>query len=277
MRLSIAIAAEKASPSAFVVWRGFEKAFEKASAYGFHGVELALRNAEEFRIENIAQLLRRNHLTVSCISTGQVFAAEGLSFTNPSAEIRQKTISVFRDLIHVAADWGGLVNIGRARGSIAPGQRREDVEQLFLDELGSLLPEAERLGVDLIIEPINRYESNFINTVDEAAQLAARTGSDRVGVMPDVFHMNIEDDDICASLERNSKRVRYIHLADSNRNYPGCGHLDFRSILTTLQKIHFDGWCSVEILPKPDPDTAAKGAADALLAIDKTELGKVWA
>jgi len=276
MKLSIAIAAERAEPSAFVVWRGFEQAFAKAAAYGYHGVELALRSADEFRQENIRELLRRNQLTVSCISTGQVFAAEGLSFSNPSPDIRKRTVSVFRDLMHIASDWGGMVNIGRARGSVLQSQRRGDVENLFLEGLYELIPDAESLGVRLVIEPINRYESNFLNTVDEAAACAAKAGSGFIGVMPDVFHMNIEDDDICRSLTRNSRYIGYIHLADSNRQYPGRGHLDFTAILRTLQEAHYDGWCSVEILPKPDPDTAALEAAKALLSIRETDLGKVW-
>jgi sugar phosphate isomerase/epimerase len=264
MKLSIAIAASSAAPSAFVVWRGFESAIHKAQEYGYHGVELALRSAEEFEREGLNHLLLNSGVPVSCISTGQVFAAEGLYFTHESKEVRLKTVQVYRDLIAIAADHGKIVNIGRARGFIAPGQTREKAEDLFEEGLQQILPDAQRLGVTIVIEPVNRYEINFLNSVDEAAAFAARMHSSWIGVMPDVFHMNIEDDDISKSLYRNREFVKYVHLADSNRSYPGCGHLIFESILNTLKGFGYNGWCSVEILPKPDPDTAAREAAKAL-------------
>ncbi len=276
MKLSIAIAAEKAPSSAFVVWRGFEASFQKAKDFGYHGVELALRSAKEFSEENLAVLLKAAGLSVSCISTGQFFAAEGLCFTHPDSAIRKRTVEAFRQLLPIAADWGGMVNIGRVRGSIPPGQSRERVENLFMDGLCALLPEAERLGVTLVIEPVNRYEINYINTVDEAVALAQKLDSPCIGVMPDLFHMNIEDDDICRALSRNSEYVRYVHLADTNRHSPGCGHMNFENVLQTLAEMKYQGWCSVEILPLPDPDTAAKRAADYLLGLSFGRVGKVW-
>lgn len=264
MRLSIAIASSSAAPSAFVVLRGFEASIPKAMAYGYDGVELALRSAGEFEKEGLARILARSGARVSCISTGQVFAAEGLSFTNPSPDIRARTVQTYLELIALAGEYGGMVNIGRARGSIAPEGSREQAEDLFREGLARVLPEAERRGVDLVIEPVNRYEINFLNSVDEAAAFAATVGSPRIGVMPDVFHMNIEDDSIEKSLVRNRAWIKYVHLADSNRYYPGCGHLDFPGIFRALGEAGYNGWCSVEILPKPDPDTAAREAARAL-------------
>ena len=88
-----------------------------------------------------------------------------------------------------------------------------------------------------------------------------------VGLMPDVFHMNIEDAQIGESLIRHGELVFYIHLADSNRLAPGQGHLDFDDVFTGLQAANFDGWASIEILPLPDPDTAARQAAETVLPI----------
>ena len=112
----------------------------------------------------------------------------------------------------------------------------------------------------LVIEPVNRYEINFINSLEEAAALLDATGASNLALMGDVFHMNIEDRTIGGELERFGPRVAYIHLADSNRLAPGEGHLDFDGIFSSLRRIGFDGWASVEILPRPDPDTAAARA-----------------
>jgi sugar phosphate isomerase/epimerase len=83
-------------------------------------------------------------------------------------------------------------------------------------------------------------------------------------LMPDVFHMNIEDRTIGDELAENIDYIRYIHLADSNRLAPGQGHTDFNDIFDNLKKAKYDGWVSVEILPKPDPDTAAAQAVKFL-------------
>ena len=82
--------------------------------------------------------------------------------------------------------------------------------------------------------------------------------------MPGVFHMNIEDASIIGSLKEAKDKIGYVHLADSNRWAPGQGHLNFSQIIDTLKSIGYDGYLTVEILPKPNPNTAAKMAIDYL-------------
>lgn len=260
MNYSVAVAAADALPSAFVVWRGFEESIRKAAACGYDGVELALRDAAELEPTKLRGWLSAAGLQVSCISTGQVFAARGLYFTHPDPEARAETARVFTGLVHLAADFGGLVNIGRARGFLAEGQSFEEAADLFCEAIAPVCDEAQRCGVRLIIEPVNRYEINFINSVAQGAGLVRRLGRPNVGLMPDVFHMNIEDASIEGSLREYADLTWYVHLADSNRLSPGKGHLNFPSILSTLREAGYQGWASVEILPLPDPDTAAADA-----------------
>ena len=89
-------------------------------------------------------------------------------------------------------------------------------------------------------------------------------------LMPDVFHMNIEDRTIGPELARHIEYIQYIHFADSNRLAPGQGHLDFPRILRHLAHAQYEGWVSVEILPRPDPDTAARQSAEFLLPLLQT-------
>jgi sugar phosphate isomerase/epimerase len=118
--------------------------------------------------------------------------------------------------------------------------------------------------VTLMIEPVNRYEIDFVNSVPEGVELIRAVDRPNLKLMPDLFHMNIEDDRIGETLERNIEHVAYVHFADSNRRAPGWGHLDFKEVLNHLKRAAYSGWISVEILPVPDPDTAAKQAADYL-------------
>jgi len=267
MKLSVVIAGEYAPENAFVVWRGYEQSIKKAAAIGYNGVELALGGADDVDQQKIDEWLHEAGITVSCISTGLTFAQRGLYMTHPDTAPRQRAVETFKGLIQLAGNWGGLINVGRARGFVDAGQTRAEVETLFLRCMEQLLPEAERRNVTIMIEPVNRYESNFINSLDEAAVVLGKLKSANVGIMADLFHMNIEDDDICRSLERNSAYIRYVHIADSNRKAPGMGHTDFESILRMLRGMGYDGWLGVEILPSGDPDAMASAAFDYMRAI----------
>ncbi|MEA4970016.1 MAG: sugar phosphate isomerase/epimerase family protein [Candidatus Pelethousia sp.] len=267
MKLSVAIADAVAGPSAFVVWRGFEDSARKAAEYGYHGVELALRCKEDVDAPALRHLLKQYGLEVSCVSTGQVFADLGLYLTNPDEAQRGEALRVLNGLVEMAAEFGGMINLGRCRGFIAPNQDKREATDLFLGSLDILLPIAKSLGVTVIIEPVNRYEINFINNVGECAALLKEVAHPNVGIMPDVFHMNIEDAHIGRALADNAALVKYVHLADSNRLAPGWGHLDFNEVFAGLRQGGYDGWVSIEILPKPDPDTAARQAADTILPL----------
>lgn len=279
MKLSIAIADTHALPSAFVVYRGFSECIPKAAQLGFNGVELALKRADEINPGQLQTLLADNHIEVSCISTGQVYADQGLMFTDPNPTNRAQLKLIFREFIDLAAEFGQLVNIGRVRGQI--GQRSEaelvphrrtgrsdsPAENLFIELAQELCDYAHPKGVTLILEPVNRYEIDFINSVEEGVELMKKVNRPNMMLMPDIFHMNIEDRTIGPELAKHIEFVQYIHFADSNRLAPGQGHLDFQKILNHLYHARYDGWVSVEILPKPDPDTAARQSAEFLLPL----------
>ncbi len=267
MKLSVAVAGADAPQSAFVVWRGFEESIRKAADFGYHGIELALKEAGDVEPAKLDRMLAARGLEASCISTGQVFAVLGLYFTHPDPSARERVLQVFRGLVDLAQDHGRLINVGRARGFYQDGQTPAQTEQLFIDMARRICDVGAPKGVTLMIEPVNRYELNFVNSVDDAAKLLARVERKNVGIMPDVFHMNIEDAHVGDALYRNSKWVSYIHFADSNRLAPGQGHLDFDDVLGGLKRAKWDGWVSIEILPKPDPDTAARQAAEHVLPL----------
>jgi sugar phosphate isomerase/epimerase len=263
MKLALAIADTNAHPSAFVVFRGFEASIAKAARLGYHGVELALKHPDEVDRVRLRGWLKEAGIEVSCISTGQVFAGLGLMCTDPNPQKRQQLRGLLRGLIDLAQEFGGLVNLGRVRGRIGDDPRAE-AEARFIEMARDLCDYAATRDVTLILEPVNRYEIDFINSVEEGVDLMRKVGRANMKLMPDVFHMNIEDKTIGPELARWIHYVGYIHFADSNRLAPGQGHTDFDAILRDLAAARYDGWISVEILPKPDPDTAARQAAEFL-------------
>jgi sugar phosphate isomerase/epimerase len=153
--------------------------------------------------------------------------------------------------VSVARRLGALLIVGLIHGPIPPETDRALAEERLLEGLGTVARAAGTAGVRLVIEPINRYETNWLNTVEEVLDLIGRLGEDNVGVLPDTFHMNIEEADVPAALRRGGARVWHVHAADSNRRAPGWGHLDFGPVVRALGEMGYGGFLSAEILPQP--------------------------
>ncbi len=261
-RIALAVAPERALPSAFVVFREpFSSSLRKAADFGYDGVELALLDRSQVDMADLKRLLSETGLEVPMISTGQVFAEAGDSFASTDPEVRAKAERRFAGLIEVAAEFGAFINVGRIRGTVEANGSRSEVEARVAEILGRLSARGSELGVMVLLEPVNRYETDFLNSTDEAADFLDRHALSALGLMPDLFHMNIEDADPTDSLRRHASRIKYLHFADSNRNAPGSGHMDFRSPLAALRDTAFSGWITLEIFPRPDADTAARSGA----------------
>ncbi len=262
MKIGLAIAPENALPTSFVVFRDrLEVSIKKAHDLGYDAIELALADAAQADAGRIRSLLEQYGMDLAAISTGRVFAEAKVWMTHPDDAIRRRAVAIVKGLVGLAAPYKSRVNLGRARGYIHEGETRAVAEGRFLACIRECADYAAPLGVDILLEPVNRYEINFINSVfPDATDLMSAINRPNVKIMPDVFHMNIEDASIHGSFERAGRLVGYVHFADSNRWAPGQGHLDFPAILATLGRIGYDGYVTVEILPYPDPDTAAKQA-----------------
>jgi sugar phosphate isomerase/epimerase len=104
----------------------------------------------------------------------------------------------------------------------------------------------------LLFEPLNRYEDHMVNTVAAAAELVAAAGTPGVRILADTYHMNIEEDDICAALREHASVLGAVHLSDSNRHQPGTGHVPFGDVIDALRQIRFGGTLSVECRMRGD-------------------------
>jgi len=230
------------------------------ASLGYQGVELAIRDPAQVNIEEIAEVAERAGVIVPAIGTGQAYVEEGLSLTAPDPRVREQAIARLEAHVPEARRFGALLIVGLIHGPVPEGTDRARAAERLLAGLARLSRAAEGAGVRIVIEPINRYESNWLNTVDEVMDLIGRLGADNVGVLPDTFHMNIEEQDIAKALERAGPRLWHVHVADSNRRAPGAGHLDFRAILATLSRLAYRGAVSAEILQEPSFEAAAAQA-----------------
>lgn len=262
MKIGLVVSTADALPSAYVVYRDdLGNCIDRCAELGYDGVELALRKRSQADVRQIKSRLAATGLEVPCISTGQVFAADRLYFTHPSAEIRNRAVERIVEMVHLAAEFSARVNIGRVRGLIHDGEDPQVARQRYHECVHRCAEVAEPLGVELIVEPVNRYEVNFINNCAQGLELIRESARRCLRLMPDTFHMNIEDVSFRKAFLEGAELINYIHVADSNRLAPGWGHLPFDEVFEALNEIGFDGWVTAEVLPIPDPDQAAEQAA----------------
>jgi sugar phosphate isomerase/epimerase len=112
--------------------------------------------------------------------------------------------------------------------------------------------------IKFAIEPLNRYETDFLNTIEETTNILKLINARNVGILIDTFHMNIEEVSITKSIASSSSLLFHVHVADSNRRAPGFGHLNFDELFSTLKKVGYNGFVSAEILPLPSIEKAAE-------------------
>jgi sugar phosphate isomerase/epimerase len=229
----------------------------RAAGWGYDGVELALRDPAELDARQIRGWLEHYGLELIGLCTGEVFGSDGLGLAGMGREIAQAAEARMRAIVDLAAAFGPgtLVNVGRVRGRIDPARPEESRAQAIA-ALQRLADYALPTGVRLVLEPINHYEVNFILSTQEGIAFADAVNRPNLGLMLDTYHMNIEDQNLHTSLRLARQYCWHVHIADNNRKWPGNAHIDFPSIVATLNDIGYTGYLSVEALPWPDAETA---------------------
>lgn len=245
-----------------------EKNINLIKNLGYDGVELAIRNPDLIDKQWILQYVQRLGLAIPAIGTGQAWGEEGISYCDPDEQIRQQAIE--RTLSHIpfAKECNATIIIGLLRGK-RPDSVSIEQAYLWLREAFSICSkEAAKSHVKIAFEPINRYEVNLLLTVREGLDFIESIGAENLGMLLDTFHMNIEEPIIEESIRIAGNKIFHFHCADSNRWYPGAGHLNFRSIFEALYSTGYDGYVSGEYLPYPDPLESAQKGIHFLRAIE---------
>ncbi len=258
MKLSIVLSTQPAQFQAATFKGDLETNLQRIAALGYDGVELAIRDPKLVSLQELDRLTRACGLSVPAIGTGQAWGEEGLSFTDPDPQVRHAAIERIRSHVSVAAHFRAIIILGLIRGIVKPGINHAQAMDWLVEALQECSEAARPAGVHLALEPINRYETTLINSAAQGLELIERVGADNFGLLLDTFHMNIEEPDMEASIRACGARTFHFHVADSNRWYPGAGHIDFKSVLATLEATGYRGWVSGEFLPKPDAETAAR-------------------
>jgi sugar phosphate isomerase/epimerase len=269
MKLSIVLSTHAAQFAAVAFKGDFVSNVAKIAGWGYDGVELAIRDPKLTDTDELLRVVSEYGLQVPAIGTGQAWGEEGLSFTDPDPAVRAAAIERTISHIPFAAQSGAAIIIGLLRGIVKPGVSQEQAMDWLVEALQQCCAAGQPHGVRLALEPICRYETTLINNLAQGLDLLDRVGAENMGLMPDTFHMNIEEPVIEESIRACGDRIFHFHIADSNRWYPGAGHLDFVSILDALYATGYESYVSGEFMPMPDADTSAQKAITHL----RTEVG----
>jgi sugar phosphate isomerase/epimerase len=258
MKLSIVLSTQAAQFQAVAFKGDFKANVAKIAGWGYDGVELAIRDPKLVDADELLRVVSAHGLEIPAIGTGQAWGEEGLSYTDPDPAVRAAAIERTASHLPFAARTSAVIIIGLLRGIVKPGVGQAQAMDWLVEALQQCCTAAQPYGVRLALEPINRYETTLINNVTQGLELIERVGADNLGLLLDTFHMNIEEPVIEDSIRACGERVFHFHVADSNRWYPGAGHLGFASILDVLFETGYQGFVSGEFLPLPDADTSAE-------------------
>ena len=247
-----------------------EKLVSNLSSLGYDGIEFKVCNPKNIDIEILQGLLKRYDLEIAAWATGASYIVEGLSLTDSELSVRRKAIQRLQDIVILSSKINHApVVFGRMQGDLLKVDytiaRKQIVEGLR--EVGNVAKDA---GVSIAFEPIDRYEMEFHNTVEEVIGLINEINIPNIRLMLDTFHMNIEEPSIEEAFRLGAGYLVHVHFADSNRDCPGTGHIDFGEILSILEEICYNGYVSMECHPRKPRLNLAEEAIRYLRNIKKS-------
>ena len=235
------------------------RSIERVAAFGYDAIEL-VGEPDQYDANRVRRLAADAGIAVSSISS--MYTADR-DLVHPDPAARRNAVGYVRSVVDLAAATGAATVIlaPSAVMKTAPLAPADEERRWALEGIRECGEYAASLGVNVALEPWNRYETYFLNRLEQAVELWRETGLGNGGVMGDTFHMNIEEASIADALRAAGGLLTHVHLADSNRAVAGRGHTDFRPILAALAEIGYDGYLSFEVMaPSGDPMGIPVGA-----------------
>lgn len=261
LKLSAVHAIAKGVEFYVVIKAPLEEVLRKLVKYGYDGIEYNISNPFEIDVDWLKNTTRNYGLEVAAISTGLSYLRYKYSLSSSNEEYRLKAIEFFKKYIELAAKLEAYkVVIGLARGK-CEGSCQVALERLK-DSLNELDKYATNYNVLLVLEPLNRYETDLINKLDDALELVKQYSN--VRILFDTFHMMLEEPNVYDAILRAGKYIGHFHAADSNRLAPGMGMLDWEKIIYRLLRTGYQGHISIEARIEPNLDELLEVSARTL-------------
>lgn len=214
---------------------------------GFDMIEVPLEGIGDLDYKTGAQIIKDSGLGVStCAAMGP---DRDLIHSDPA--IRENGLNYIRQAIDATHTLGGTNLVGPIYSAVgrvwqqSADDRAKDVD-LLVTNLSTLARYAADKGVVLGIEPLNRFETSFLNLADQAIEVIDRVDSPACQIMLDTFHMNIEEKSLGAAIRKTGKRLAHFHACENDRGAPGSGNVAWGEVAQALRDIHYDGPVVIE-------------------------------
>ncbi|NIJ51500.1 sugar phosphate isomerase/epimerase family protein [Dyadobacter arcticus] len=235
--------------------------FPKFKEWGFDFVEIAVEDPANINPEFVRKALDDNKLECRsvCAATGPGRDLRG----NRKEQIT--SLDYVRALIDIAPVLGARLVAGPiysevGRANLVPDEKKEKQWNMVVKHLRTLAAYGEERSVKLAIEPLNRYETDFINTCDQALHMIRDVGSNALLIHLDSFHMNLEEKDPALAIRKAGVKLGLLHASGSDRGTPGGDQIDWYRIFAALDNINYQGDIVIESFT-PDVKVIAKAAS----------------
>ena len=250
------------------VGRELSEKLDNLAAAGYDGIEFWGANLWE-RVDAIQKAAANHSVKPATICAG----FRGCPLDADKKERETASADIVK-LLETAGELGmvGLIAVpifGSPRlPDLSPYADAAQLEKELLYKLCEMWGEAAaKANTLLLLEPLNRYETHLIRTLQQGVDVCEKVGSPHIKIMADFFHMSIEERDIPGAIRQAGSHIAHVHLADSTRELPGYGHTDFRSGFTALREIGYSGYMALECgNPAPDRQAGLKKAAEYIRA-----------
>jgi D-psicose/D-tagatose/L-ribulose 3-epimerase len=239
----------------------FAKLAPKVARMGFDLFEFGIESTSDLDYARAAAVARDNGLAVS------VCAAMGpdRDLIHPDAGIRDNGMDYVRHCIDAAATLGAKNVVGPLYSAVGrtwqstDDERKRDTD-LLVDQLKTLSEHAGDRGVTLCVEPLNRFETSFMNLAGQAIDVVDRVDHPACGILLDTFHMNIEERSVGDAIKAAGSRLKHLHGCENDRGAPGSGHVPWNEVRDAVKAISYDGPVVIESFTSK-VKTIAKAAA----------------
>lgn len=228
----------------------FAEKLRNLEAYGFVGVEL-----NGGRLNDPAGFAERKAaLADSPVRASSICGGHPAELVHADRSRRQAAVDAIKRHLDYAAELGAvgpitvpIFNSNERISDLSPWKSRAELErEVLIAMLHTIVPHAEQVGATVLLEPLNRYESNSLPKQKDGAYIVRTIGSRAVRLMSDTFHMHIEEPNSAATLREVGDAIGHVHLADNTRLEPGSGDIDFKAIFAALKEIGFTGYMAFE-------------------------------
>lgn len=228
------------------------------ASHGFDSIELHLCRPDEVDAFCIRDYCADKGILISSIGTGMAYGREGLSITSKDNFIRKRAVQRLKDQLDLASVLGCSIVIGSMRGTVPDGASFSSIDRLMIESCKELCDYAEKGNGRIVIEAIDRIETNYLLTAQDVLEVIDKVGSNKLLVHLDTYHMNMEERSWRDPVIACGKKLGHVHVADNTRHYPGYGLINFVPFLKALREIGYDQTLTLECYPWPDGKTAVE-------------------